>query len=176
MIEWLTKELENGKLCARETVLFATDTFYSPVQGPELPPHLLTAKSSQDSPQNSQAVRRRCVEAIAKNSTRLIVTTQGKPDTVTKVHTIKNRDDENDERKSELLVCSTPFTTKSMIHVAHVTEAGINLDSIRPNREGAIVYPTESFKTVPIEKKTELSPHLEAGLSSKAVKLEITSA
>jgi hypothetical protein len=145
--EWLTKELENGKLCARETVVLAAHSFHSLVQGPELPPHLATSSSSetnQDNPDSlpgiSTVQKKRIVELLAQYSVRLIVTTEGPEDRVITVQTTRNpnasADEEDEVKKTEMVVCSPLSLGKEqkrhgVIHVATVGQSGLTVSQLK---------------------------------------------
>lgn len=141
--EWLIKELENGKLCAKETVLVTAHAFHTVVQGPELPPALAAAATESNNNSNPQELsdsqKKRFVEILAKHPPRMIVTSQGPANQVVTVHTAVDPNAATDEedsppvlKKTQMVVCSSPTMTikDTVLHVAHVTQSGIAVTQI----------------------------------------------
>ncbi|TMW68764.1 hypothetical protein Poli38472_006232 [Pythium oligandrum] len=136
--DWLVKELDNAKICARETVVFSAHTFHSAVQGPELPPHLVAktnqAEASSEDGDLSVSQKKRYADIINRYPPRLFVTQQGNSDRVTTILTSTNPNssgEEDEVKKTEQVVCSSPFTPISCLHVASVTQTGISVTQIK---------------------------------------------
>ncbi|GLD94961.1 hypothetical protein PINS_up003586 [Pythium insidiosum] len=132
--DWLARELDNGKICARETVLFAAHSFYSLQQGPELPLHLQKRATNQPLAETiSEETRKEIRDIINKNAPRLIFTTEGTTDRVCVVHTTRLSSADDDEgaiKKTEMVICS-PVSTGSSAVVGKVVQSGITIERVK---------------------------------------------
>ncbi|EEY66101.1 3-phosphoinositide-dependent protein kinase, putative [Phytophthora infestans T30-4] len=124
--EWMKKELENGKLCARGTVVFS---------GHSLSPTVI-GDSNNDGPNNiPEQLREKYWDMIKNGQACLVVSGNSTNNNVTSIVT-KASEEGADEYKCEVVACKAPLGgVSSVIHHTKVSQSGVH-SLLTPEEEG----------------------------------------
>ncbi|CAI5721110.1 unnamed protein product [Peronospora farinosa] len=120
--EWMKKELENGKLCARGTVVFSGHSLYWTALGTQEKRNDEQAASCVGVPEQ---LRAKYWDMIRNGQVCLVVSGGSTISNVTSV-VLKGAGEETDEYKCELVSCNTQWRdSSSVIFKTEVSQAGV---------------------------------------------------
>ncbi|RLN89444.1 hypothetical protein BBJ28_00013822 [Nothophytophthora sp. Chile5] len=130
--EWMRKELENGKLCARGTVVLAGHSLYHSARAATAPD---ADASNNESTPSDEAVpdqlREKYWTMIRNGQACLHVSGHSALDSVTSVVT-KAAEEDADEYKCELVSCKAPWSgSPCVIHSTTVAQEGVSTKAFR---------------------------------------------
>ncbi|KAG7397925.1 hypothetical protein PHYBOEH_011992 [Phytophthora boehmeriae] len=119
--EWMKKELENGKLCSRGTVVLTAH----PLQSTPSATSGSEATVNNNDEQVPEKLRAKYWSMICNGQACLVVNGHAPIDNVSSIVT-KASDENADEYKCELVSCKTPWgESSSIIHHTEVSQGGI---------------------------------------------------
>ncbi|KAL4125043.1 hypothetical protein PRIC2_008633 [Phytophthora ramorum] len=165
--EWMKKELENGKLCARGTVVISGRSF-SPVD---------TKMSNNEDATSSDQLHAKYWDMIRDGQACLVVSGGSTVDSLSSVIT-KAVEEDADEYKCELVSCKAPWgESSSVIHHTKVSQAGVVTKTLHIESSNATSSTTSATDTA--TKHTPLTPEEEGQetvLAAEMVTLSVHSA
>ncbi|KAG6973434.1 hypothetical protein JG688_00003530 [Phytophthora aleatoria] len=174
--EWMKKELENGKLCARGTVVISGHSLY---------PTVIDANTADTAESNNdraalhddipEQLRAKYWDMIKNGQACLVVSGNSTINNVTSVVT-KASEEGADEYKCEIVSCKAPWGgTSSVIHHTEVSQAGVVTKAVSVGHSSASVRPgtTEATKHSSITPEEEGQ---ETVLAAEMVTVSVNSA
>ncbi|EGZ28490.1 hypothetical protein PHYSODRAFT_294043 [Phytophthora sojae] len=175
--DWMSKELENGKLCARGTVVISGHSLSPTV------PSNGTAASNNEAGNSCVKVpkqlRSKYWDMIRNGQVCLVVSGGSTSNTVSSVVT-KAAEEEADEYKCEIVVCKAPWGgSSSLIHHTEVSQAGVVTKAFHVENSSASVSPSTTEAADAGTKHSSLTPEEEGQetvLAAEMVTLSVNSA
>ncbi|KAF1795265.1 Metallo-dependent phosphatase-like [Phytophthora cactorum] len=174
--EWMKKELENGKLCARGTVVISGHSLY---------PTVIDANTADTAESNNdraalhddipEQLRAKYWDMIKNGQACLVVSGNSTINNVTSVVT-KASEEGADEYKCEIVSCKAPWGgISSVIHHTEVSQAGVVTKAVSVGHSSASVRPgtTEATKHSSITPEEEGQ---ETVLAAEMVTVSVNSA
>lgn len=205
LVDWMTKELENGKLCARGTVVISGHSL-SPTTSSigttasnneaatscvEVPKqvrdcsyrdgnyHEMLASNRLTSICLSSQLRSKYWDMIRNGQVCLVVSGGSTSNTVSSVVT-KAAAEEADEYKCEIVSCKGPWGgVSSLIHHTEMSQAGVVIKTFHVESPNASVSPNTADATDTTTKHSSLTPEEEGQetvLAAEMVTLSVNSA
>ncbi|KAG2984174.1 hypothetical protein PC118_g9011 [Phytophthora cactorum] len=174
--EWMKKELENGKLCARGTVVISGHSLY---------PTVIDANTADTAESNNdraalhddipEQLRAKYWDMIKNGQACLVMSGNSTINNVTSVVT-KASEEGADEYKCEIVSCKAPWGgTSSVIHHTEVSQAGVVTKAVSVGHSSASVRPGTTEAT----KHSSLTPEEEGQetvLAAEMVTVSVNSA
>ncbi|KAG3152908.1 hypothetical protein PI126_g10295 [Phytophthora idaei] len=173
--EWMKKELENGKLCARGTVVISGHSLY---------PTVIDANTADTAESNNdraalhdvpEQLRAKYWDMIKNGQACLVMSGNSTINNVTSVVT-KASEEGADEYKCEIVSCKAPWGgTSSVIHHTEVSQAGVVTKAVSVGHSSASVRPGTTEAT----KHNSLTPEEEGQeivLAAEMVTVSVNSA
>ncbi|KAL3673256.1 hypothetical protein V7S43_000977 [Phytophthora oleae] len=152
--EWMKKELENGKLCARGTVVISGHSLL-PASG--LADNNKDAASDGDIPEE---IRSKYWDIVKNGQACLVVSGGSTSNNVDSIVT-KASEESADEYKCEIVSCKTPWGgSSSVIHHTEVSQAGVVTKAIHVDHSPR-ASPISTGVTDAITKQSSLAPEEE---------------
>ncbi|KAG3098485.1 hypothetical protein PC121_g2068 [Phytophthora cactorum] len=174
--EWMKKELENGKLCARGTVVISGHSLY---------PTVIDANTADTAESNNdraalhddipEQLRAKYWDMIKNGQACLVMSGNSTINNVTSVVT-KASEEGADEYKCEIVSCKAPWGgTSSVIHHTEVSQAGVVTKAVSVGHSSASARPGTTEAT----KHSSLTPEEEGQetvLAAEMVTVSVNSA
>ncbi|KAG7381413.1 hypothetical protein PHYPSEUDO_006031 [Phytophthora pseudosyringae] len=174
--EWMKKELENGKLCARGTVVISGHALYPTASTVDTAGNNERTTSNADVPEQ---LRAKYWGMIKNGQACLVVSGSSTVNSVTSVVT-KASEEGADEYKCEIVSCKAPWGgALSVIHHTEVSQAGVVTKAVHVEQPGASVSPNTTAAIDTTTKLNSLTPEEEGQetvLAAEMVTLSVSSA
>ncbi|OWZ11227.1 AGC protein kinase [Phytophthora megakarya] len=178
--DWMKKELENGKLCARGTVVISGHSLYPTMQINDIID--TAAGNNEDATSNLQVPKNASAkywDMIRNGQTFLVVNGSSATNTVTSVVT-KASEEGADEYKCEIVSCKAPWGgTSSFIHLTEVSQAGVATKAIHVEHSSTTVSEATTGATDTTSKLSSHTPEEEGQetiLAAEMVNFSVSSA